>query len=439
MSKRSRVKSPTRSSVTIAYEAGDCLVALAARILLCPDTLLPRWPVMGEAPASGQMRRLVFDSDLTLRAGVIWTGRSRDELQVGQLHRWVGTSLLPESVTQTLEGMSARIKTKSIPICPECVRERPYALKAVWRIPIVPICTIHEVVLIDKCTRCGKSLRVLDLRSASVRPESFSAPGCDNCGGQLEKGRAADPDALRATEVVTNSLRHQEVRGREASRVSLDLAAVQDLVNLQLPHLGVRGAQKSVLIHSPDAVARVLPAAVAAMSPDHGWCDPVIHVKPLRLLNYLKGRSGVDRPAVRGLAARLYYLHGKTNMTTLIMSARVTWPTCFPIELSPLVADHLFDAATDLGWDPSTKDLLRWTALLTAAAFETSGGKPIHETAMTRREWKQLQQLQNAVDARGVGERLEEDARTMAFAFFSTKRIKPAKRRRTHQRLGAAG
>jgi len=414
-------------------------MALAARILLSSDTLLPKWPVTSEAPYSGRMRRLVVDSDLILRAGAIWTGRSHDELQVGQLHRWIGTSLLPDSVTQNLEGLSGRIKLKGIPVCPECVRERPYAIKAVWRIPIAPVCTLHKVVLVDKCTRCEEPLRKSNFKGSRVLLKSFFASGCDHCGSPLADGTSADPDVVSATELVIRSLDSQGVGGNAGDRLDLDLAAVQDLVNLQLAGLRVSGSRKSVQRNSLVEVARVLPASVAAIASNGACCNPLVGVEPMRLLTYLAAESGVDRPAVRGLVARHYYLYGKANMPRRAMSREVRWPTLFPVEMSPLVSDHLVDAATDLGWDPSMKDLLRWTALLTAAAFGRHGGRPKHATKMTPRERKQLQQLRNAADERGIGERLEEHALTIAFAFFSTKRIKPAKLRRTRERLGAAG
>ena len=425
MSKRSRVESPTRSSVTIPYTAGDCLVALATRVLLSTDTLLPKWPVTREVPPSERRERLVFDRDLVLRAGAIWTGRSPDKMQVGQLHGWMGTSLLPESVTRTTTDVSRRIRVNSVPICPECVRERPYAINVSWRIPIAPICEKHKVVLVDTCTRCGEPLRTLDLREGHARLKSFGAPGCDNCGGPLEKGVPADPDALSATEVVTYSLCWEELRGSETSRVPLDLAAVQDLVNLQLPRLGAVGRLKSLGAHSPGAVARVLPAAVAAISPTHAWSTPLDGVKPERLSKYLKGQTGANHPRVRGLVARHYYRDRNTPMTRYQMSHPVIWPTHFPVDMSPPVADHLLDLAIDLGWDPSTKDLLRWTALLTASVLVANYGRVKNTTAITSQEQVQLEQLLMAAYDRGIAEKLNEDALTMAFAFFSVNRTKP--------------
>lgn len=391
-----------------------------------------------EVPPPERTRRLLFDSDLVLRAGAIWTGRSRDKLQVGQLHGWMGTSLLPGSVARTTTGISARIRVYSVPICPECVRERPYAIKAEWRIPIAPICTIHKVVLVDTCTRCGESLRTLDMRQARVRLKSFFAPGCDNCGGPVEEGASADPDALSATEAVTSSLCYEELGGSETSRAPLDLAAVQDLVNLQLPPLGMAGRLKWGA-HSPGAVARVLPAAVAAISPNHAWSNPLGRVEPRRLSKYLNAPTGAKVPRVRGLVARHYYHDRNTTARPYQMSHPVIWPTHFPVDMSPPVADRLFDLAIDLGWDPSTNDLLRWTALLTASVLVANSGRVKNTTAMTSQERLQLEQLLLAAYERGIGEKLEEDALTLAFAYFSDNRTKPTEWEPTHEPREASG
>lgn len=360
-------------------------------------------------------------------------------MQVGQLHGWMGTSLLPDSVTRTARDVSRRIRVNSVPICPDCVRERPYAINVNWRIPIAPICAKHKVVLVDTCTRCGESLRTLDLRQGHVRLKSFGAPGCDNCGGPLEKGVSADPDALRATEAVTSSLCYEEIRGSDTSRVPLDLAAVQDLVNLQLPRLSAVGRLTSVGAHSPGAVARVLPAAVAAISPNHAWSNPLDRVEPRRLAKYLNAPTGANRAMVRGLVARHYYRDRNTTMMRYQMSHPVTWPTYFPGDMSPPVADRLFDLAIDLGWDPSTNDLLRWTALLTASVLVANSGRVKNTTAITSQEQLQLEQLLLAAYERGVGEELEEDALTLAFAFFSVNRTKPIGWQPAHEPREASG
>ena len=121
------------------------------------------------------------------------------------------------------------------------------------------------------------------------------------------------------------------------------------------------------------------------------------------------------------------------------MSHPVIWPTHFPDDMSPPVADHLLDLAIDLGWDPSTNDLLRWTALLTASVLVANSGRVKNTTAMTSQERLQLEQLLLAAYERGIGEKLEEDALTLAFAYFSDNRTKPTEWEPTHEPREASG
>lgn len=373
---------------------------------------------------------------LGLAAGL--TGRSVAEISIGQMHTWLKTSLCPPS-TRTRDGLgSYTVGGASIGVCPECLAERPFAVKAGWRLRLLPACTKHQLLLIDKCPKCGKApRRGVDTRNIST---DFFSTGCDSCQYQSLPRISVTEELIEAVTQVSNQL-HLEAQGADGiPDQRLDLAAVRDLSHVLLPHLlsddvYVQGGAQA---RRTTTIAKTLPMALALLN---GNASPrILADTPERIrANYYCGHTGNHRPAVLALInqsrrARRGFKQSQKQQRNCI----VPWPESLDVtQLPHALTDDLHDAARNLGWDPTLEEVERWSALLTAHYRLESGGGVDQERPATSVETEDLGKLLQSAEALGTDDRLRQSAEATAEALARRWNIAERKRRKfTSQRAG---
>lgn len=408
-----------RVCMTIPFAKGDCVLALATRVLRSHTPWTPRWPFQQVGRFNNFLDQHLRDPWPLTQAMRQITGAPITDLIDGQMPSWRDTTLLtPEAVT-TVEGWTNRIRCASTPVCPKCILERPSAIAVHWRVPIMPICLKHEVLLVDRCPACQGSLRTISTVSSS-RSLTFLSPRCDNCGAPLPTSHPASPSTIETVSFLREELRQQLTQSATTERGSTDLAAVQDIVNLLHTPGGRKGANKNVHTRSPRTIAAALPTALALYQ---GHADPsehLLHADSYRVQNYSMGRGGLRRPRVLELLAATRPASSPRSPSPQLTEVSHAWPTSLPDRFLLEVTDALHDATHYVGLDPDAEMLMRWASLIIADAVQQDHQELDHETPATRAERAKIRRLLTATEELGTFERLHNQALRAGIAYLRT-------------------
>ncbi len=345
------------------------------------------------------------------------TGRSAAEISVGQMHTWLTTSLYPPTKARSDKSWSYIIGGAVTGVCPECIVERPWAVKASWRLRLLPACSKHYLLLIHKCPKCGEAPRS-QTGTEGISIEFFSQ-GCDYCQHSSLPRIPVTEDLIESVARVSNQL-HLEAHGLDGDLTQrLDLAAVRDLSHVLLPHLFpedvyVRGNAR---LRTTSTIAKTLPLALALL--DGSESPSLLATTPERIrLHYYSGHIGQHRPAVLALINQT-----RPTRNTFKISQKpqhdciIPWPERLDMALVPhTLTDHLHDAARNLGWDPMIENVERWAALLTAHCRLQARGGINQDKPGTRAETAALQQLLESAAALGIDDGLLKSAEATAEA-----------------------
>jgi len=408
-----------RVCMTIPFTKGDCVLALAVRVIKSHTPWTPRWPFT-------QLNRSHLSLNQHLRGPwpltqAMWqiTGAPITDLIDGQMPSWRDTTLLPPEAVTTVEGWTNRFRSASVPVCPKCIHERPSAIDVHWRIPIMPICVRHGVLLVDRCRTCQRPFRDISTKRIQRSLTLFS-PGCDNCGAPVPPSQPASPSTIEAASHLRAELRQQLTQSPPTDHASTDLAAVQDIVNLLHAPGGRAGANKNVYTRSPRTIAAVLPAALALYQGRVDPSDHLLHIDEQRVNNYRRGRGGLRRPRVLELLAATRSASSPRSPSSRLTEGPHPWPTSLPDKFLLEVTDSLHDAAYHVGLDPDADMLMRWASLIIADAVQHDHHELIHETPATRAERTKIRRLLTATEELGTFERLHNQALRAGTAYLRT-------------------
>lgn len=406
-----------RVCMTIPFTKGDCVLALAVRVIKSHTPLTPRWPFQQVGRFTNFLNQHLHDPWPLTQAMWQITGAPITDLIDGQMPSWRDTTLLTPEASTTIEGWTNRIRCASTPVCPSCIHERPSAIDAYWRIPIMPICLKHEVLLVDRCLACQGSLRTISTQSPS-RTLTFFSRGCDNCSTPLPPSQPASPSTIETVSYLRQELRQQLTQSPATDHASTDLAAIQDIVNLLHTPGGRTGANKNVYTRSPRTVATALPAALALYQGHADPSDHLLHIDEQRVNNYRRGRSGLRRPRVLELLAATRSASSPRSPSSRLTKGPHPWPTSLPDKFLLEVTDALHDAAHYVGLDPDADMLMRWASLIIADAVQHDHHELIHETPATRAERTKIRRLLTATEQLGTFERLHNQALRAGTAYL---------------------
>lgn len=422
--RRSLWVSERRVCFTVPFARGDCVIALASRVLRSQQPVIPRWPFKQHGRLKGFLSNHLQDLWPLTQAVQQITGAQTCDLIDGQVPTWQKTTLVTPEITATVEGWSNRIYMASVPVCPICLGERPWAIRALWRVPILPVCLEHKVLLIHGCLGCGDVIRDTSTHTRGIRRSiDFASGSCDNCGAALPPAQHAPLSAETAVRRLSEELRRQLDNSFSTTYQRIDLAAVQDLVNLLRRPPRRTGAAKSIHTQSPEAVTSRLTTALGLYD---GTLDPEEHlaeVSRARIVNYYRGRGGLRRPRVLHLLTQASHATHPESTTNAGRSSAVSWPRSLPDGYLVGLTDILHDAARHQGVDPSPDTLFRWASLIAAHTLDTSRHPVTFTDPATTAETKIIKRLLATTDELGTRERLDTLARDSAATFLRAESI----------------
>ena len=408
-----------RVCMTIPFTTGDCVLALAVRVIKSHTPLTPRWPFQQVGRFNNFLNQHLRDPWPLTQAMWQITGAPIPDLIDGQMPSWRNTTLLPPEASTTIEGWTNRIRCASPPVCPSCIHERPSAIDAYWRIPIMPICLKHEVLLVDRCLACQRSLRTISTQSPS-RTLTFFSRGCDNCSTPLPPSQPASSSTIETVSYLREELRQQLTQSPTTERGATDLAAVQDIVNLLHAPGGRAGANKNVYTRSPRTIAAVLPTALALYRGHADPSDHLLHIDNQRVNTYRRGQGGLRRPRVLELLNAPRPVSSRRSRSSQLTEGSHPWPTSLPDRFLLEVTDSLHDAAYHVGLDPDADMLTRWASLIIADAVQHDHQELDHETPPTKTERTKIRRLLTATEQLGTFERLHNQALKAGIAYLRT-------------------
>lgn len=409
--------SESRVCFTVPFARGDCVIALASRALRSQQRLIPRWPFKHHNRSENFLSDHLQDPWPLTEAVRQITGAQTSDLVAEQVPTWKGTTLVTPEITATVEGWTNRISTASVPICPVCLGERPWAIRALWRIPILPVCLEHRVLLVHRCLDCGGAIRNTSTRE-SGRTIHFASGACDNCGANMPPPQRAPLSAETAVARLNEELHRQVRKPLSATPNQIDLAAVQDLVNLLRKPPRRKGAAKSIYTQSPELVASQLSIALGLYD---GTLDPEKHlaeVSRARIMNYYHGRGGLRRPRVLHLLTQASRATRPESTVSTGGPSAVSWPRSLPDGFLIGLTDILHDAAHHQGLDPTPDTLFRWASLIAAHTLNASDNRVTFADPATTAETKMIKRLLATTDELGTRERLDTLARDSAATFL---------------------
>ena len=302
----------------------------------------------------------------------------------------------------------------AVPICPECLSQRPTALRFLWRFPALPVCLEHGLILQRQCANptCTKPIR-------SAAGAITTSPKRPHCATPINAAEATPISSIRdlrsAARAVAEEMDEQNATGLPRT-VRLDLVAVQDLVTLLLRTHGPSTANATIVDAEPHAIAAVLPLAVrlAQSQPRRVWPghlqrlrdvpaqtwrgyreldDYKINVKVLALMNEAIFRE-------QGPAVLISYNRGLMKLSCGRFPAMLS-TEIFNLEL----ADLLHDALTAIDGQAPEFDTARKVAALLCVTWYRRGG------SQRGTPEPQLAALaaaaRDSAEALGLGERLD--------------------------------
>lgn len=415
--------SESRVCFSVPFARGDCVIALASRAQRSQQPVIPRWPFRHATRPTGFFLADYLKDPWPLTKAVQQiTGAQTSDLINGQVPTWQDTTLVTPEITATAEGWASRIHTASVPVCPMCLGERPWAIRVLWRVPILPVCLEHKVLLINRCPDCGHVLRNTTTSSLG-RSIDFASASCDNCGGTLPPAQRASLSAEAAVARLSEEL-HSQIRDPLSTTYEqIDLAAVQDIVNLLCKPPRRTGAAKSIYTQSPQLVASQLSIALGLYD---GTLDPekhLVQVSRVRIENYYRGRSGLRRPRVLHLLMQASRATRPESTGNAGGTGAVSWPRSLPDGYLIGLTDILHNAAHHQGLDPTPDTLFRWASLIAAHTLDTSRHPVTFTDPATTAETKMIKRLLVTTDELGTRERLDTLARDTAATFLRAESI----------------
>ncbi|NVJ93310.1 MAG: TniQ family protein [Methylocystaceae bacterium] len=127
-----------------------------------------------------------FPNDSLIEALAQHTGVSYKKIKsltLSVYHGNVFADQSPKSRLIWIPPANVSVKSFGQQICPFCLleNEEPYA-RVHWRLSFVTLCPIHQLLLVDRCTKCGKPISLLKLDPI------LTFHRCFYCGTTLHSG-----------------------------------------------------------------------------------------------------------------------------------------------------------------------------------------------------------------------------------------------------------
>lgn len=379
----SHVGSARVLSSRLNLEPDDCLTfALTAHAVLWGVTpeVVARWVGLPRSLCR-TVRRFSPLSAEAITTAARRFGAHESVLRLAEPARWAHVQPLRSAAPGFRpEVTRARIRHSAVPVCPECTRERPWAVPFINRFPVVPACLEHGRVFVTYCAdaRCRSPLRDA---SRSIRLE----PACPACRRPIRVEDSPRIDSVRglsrALETCTQQISAEREAGADAPR-GVDLAALSDAVLLLSRKPQRNSALQGWRRVTAYEVAEVLPMALQMLecgarcltAQDRGRLGAIDDEVAMRFRLGLLGSGSLKVMALLGRASRDRY--SPRYVLATMVGKRLSrlspdgWPRTLPDEIFRLgLADLVHDTYAHLGHEPPDwEDAKSAGAILVAAA-----------------------------------------------------------------------